>query len=789
MSSTLRNVLIKYGVDISQYTTQTSKLKSEQTKIENAFRQTANSMEDWESTSVGLSARVSSLSEKIKLQKDVLTNLRNQYDAVSAAAGDDSEASAKLQREYNKASTQLDKMNKELSDYREKLYNAATAEGKTGKEAQEMGGQLKKAETDTKSFKGSLKEFATSSVGSFMSVTAIVGTATQAFKALWDMISESAKAAKEIYNLHQTTGMAIESYQEWDYILKKTGYSMEQASGDFAALGEKAMDASMGVGEGAELFGKLGINVEDTGGKLKSQEQIFEEVVSSLQNMNDVTERNAIASALMSTTGEQLASVLNMTGGEVDDLKKEANELGIVVGTGNVAALNKLQGKLEDTAAVMEAEGMKMAASLAPVTDWLAGAWQEVVRFTSVTETMNRHMMTFGGLTREQATEFTAMVGAYQNAQYVMGYSEEQMTAEIIELSKVLIHQGVPASDLMAESLGILAQGMDDAAYKTKVAEDAQASFDSAITTALENYKTKNAEYLAEIKSTADGYISSMGSIFDEFKINTEVTGETLLQNLKTKEAGIAEWATNIDALAKRNIDQGLLDSLRKMGPAAAGEIAALNSLSDPKLKEYVTSWKNMSDTATAEAEKANADMKYNVLKSLDELKYAIDDKEAGMEQVAKALGLGITDGMIDGLDSSKVNNKIARMAREALATAKRELEQHSPSRKFMEIGKNVSLGMAIGIEDKTPDVLKEMSTMSSGMIDTFSGIDLSIPKISALPYTGLTPSTTSTTNIKNGGNTVNVYFEKPPANDYDVEKLATTLGYYLNGKKLANGG
>ena len=75
--------------------------------------------------------------------------------------------------------------------------------------------------------------------------------------------------------------------------------------------------------------------------------------------------------------------------------------------------------------------------------------------------------------------------------------------------------------------------------------------------------------------------------------------------------------------------------------------------------------------------------MLYEVITLLNELETAIEAEDEGMKAAAKTLGLGITDGVIDGIDSTKVNNKIARMARAALATAKRELEQNSPSKKF----------------------------------------------------------------------------------------------------------
>lgn len=143
--------------------------------------------------------------------------------------------------------------------------------------------------------------------------------------AMLGLVSKTIDVTAEINKFAQVTGHSTTAFQEWDYVMKTAGYSMEQASGDIAALAEKAMDAAAGAGDGAEFFSKLGLSVTDTSGKLKTQEQLFQETILALQGMEDVTERNAIASALLSTTGEELVPILNMTAEELANVKSQAN--------------------------------------------------------------------------------------------------------------------------------------------------------------------------------------------------------------------------------------------------------------------------------------------------------------------------------------------------------------------------------------------------------------------------------------------------------------------------------
>lgn len=71
-------------------------------------------------------------------------------------------------------------------------------------------------------------------------------------------------------------------------------------------------------------------------------------------------------------------------------------------------------------------------------------------------------------------------------------------------------------------------------------------------------------------------------------------------------------WSENMASLASKGIEKGLLEELQAMGPGAAGQIAALNTLSSTELQEYVNLWKEKSklakDVATTELVGMNAE-------------------------------------------------------------------------------------------------------------------------------------------------------------------------------------
>lgn len=197
--------------------------------------------------------------------------------------------------------------------------------------------------------------------------TAVVGGTLAAGAALTGIASSSASTANEIDKMSQRIGFSIESYQEWEYIASKCGTSMETLQGGITDFAEKMDDAASGTGEAAEIFDRLGISVLDSEGNLRSQHTVFEETINALQSMENATERQALATKLMSTTGEELLPLLNGQVGGIDELKKSAHDLGIVMSDEAVAAGVELNDTFDDVKKSAGAVGAKIGAALFPV--------------------------------------------------------------------------------------------------------------------------------------------------------------------------------------------------------------------------------------------------------------------------------------------------------------------------------------------------------------------------------------------------------------------------------------
>lgn len=356
----------EYRAQINQIIQQAKTLDSEMRAVTSAFDDSTSAQDKNAATSKVLAKQIDVQRQRVQALTEMLQKSADKY-------GENDIKTLKWEQSVNDATASLNRMEKGLgetsgegSGFGDVLDNLA---GKLGINLPDGIGK-------TLNGMGSLSTKMTAIIG----VSAAVVTAIVAIeKALIEMALAQAEAARETETMAQVMGMTTTEYQEWDYILKTVGYSAEQAQGDLSMLAERAMDAAEGVGEGAELFNKLGINVEKSRGILKSQSELFTEVVDKLSKMTDETERNAIASALLNTTGERLVPILNAASGELDTMRQRAHELGVVLSEEDVTAISDLSKTAGEFQAAGEGLQKMIAGKMSPALENLLGKGTDVV--------------------------------------------------------------------------------------------------------------------------------------------------------------------------------------------------------------------------------------------------------------------------------------------------------------------------------------------------------------------------------------------------------------------------
>jgi len=165
---------------------------------------------------------------------------------------------------------------------------------------------------------------------------AITVGAAAAGTALFGVATKAAESTDRIDKMSQKLGLSREGFQEWDFILSQNGASIDSMQSGMKTLTNQFDELGKGGKVATKAFEDLGLSYDDLEGK--SQEEIFEMTVVALQGMEDETKRAAIANDLLGRSGSELAPLLNAGSASVEEMKKQAHDLGLVMGDDAVDA-------------------------------------------------------------------------------------------------------------------------------------------------------------------------------------------------------------------------------------------------------------------------------------------------------------------------------------------------------------------------------------------------------------------------------------------------------------------
>lgn len=213
---------------------------------------------------------------------------------------------------------------------------------------------------------------------------------------------------------------------------------------------------------------------------------------------------------------------------------------------------------------------------------------------------------------------------------------------------------------------------------------------------------------------------------YNVINTNSEISVAQMTANMQANQTAISEWATNIDALAKRGLNEGLLNKLREAGPESAAQVKALVTATDTEFQNFNTTVGNAGTTATDAFKTA-----------FDTGSAGIPEKVMGLVTTAKTTlasqmssvnfqeyGQNIPNGVAGGIDSGSEN---AKMAADRIAGKVKEGFQlplgitGSTSEVFNNAGKAIVQGAASGIDNSSGK-----ATTASGKVakDTIAKFD-----------------------------------------------------------------
>ena len=191
-----------------------------------------------------------------------------------------------------------------------------------------------------------------------------------------------------------------------------------------------------------------------------------------------------------------------------------------------------------------------------------------------------------------------------------------------------------------------------------------------------EEFGGKIVEVLSGAVETWDGLLAetvqNAVDPFAEFDAKTELTGSKLLANMNSQLTGIRQWGTNLGILMERNVDQGIIDKFKEMGPASYEQVNAMVNMTDAQIAEANSIWGQ-------------------------QLQLGIEVAK-GIAAKSTEIGQGITDGLIGGLDADAAYAEGQNVGLQTVAGAKNGAGVNSPSWKTKQVGEFMMMGLENGM-------------------------------------------------------------------------------------------
>lgn len=377
-------------------------LKSELNLASEQFRDNADSVE-------ALTKKNDILDRTILTQKEKIEQIEKALQSSASAYGEADERTNRWKTQLNNAQAELVKMERALKDNEAALQKAQReADGTTT-----AFGKLKKALSDTKEQGGGIKglfanlkeEFsgnnevmrglgdaltdvagkfgiqlpdaakkAVASLNGLHAGTALAYTGlgllgaalVKAEKALISMTKKGAEYAKEIKTFSSVTGQSVESLQEFDYAAEMIGVSSDRIRDSLKETTNKMQEARDGNEATAAAYAKLGVSITDANGNLRSAEDVFYDTIDALGQMENRTERDALAMDLMSESAQELNPLIDAGSGALKKYADEAHDMGYVLDNEALTALTEVDDAYQRLQKSQESAKNQLSAEFAP---------------------------------------------------------------------------------------------------------------------------------------------------------------------------------------------------------------------------------------------------------------------------------------------------------------------------------------------------------------------------------------------------------------------------------------
>ena len=357
---------------ISEAKSKATELRSEMKLNESQFKATGDK-------ATYLEQKAQILTRQLEENGNIQEALTEKYEKAVQIYGENSSEATKLQTQLNNVKAQENDLQAALNDTNKEL-------DESGEEMQEGAGKAGEYTESVDDASGKTKVFgqvlsanlASSAIKAGFS--ALVDGVKAVGKALADTVVDGAAYADEILTMATQTGIATDKLQEFKYMEELIDVDLSTITGSMSKLTKNMASAKDGTGSAAEAFAALGVSVTDSNGQLRDNEDVFNDVIDALGAMENPTERDALAMALMGKSAQELNPLIAAGSDKLEEFAEQARESGYVLDSEQLATLAEADDAFQTYEKTVEGIKNQLAVGLAPAVTTVGGVFQDLVK-------------------------------------------------------------------------------------------------------------------------------------------------------------------------------------------------------------------------------------------------------------------------------------------------------------------------------------------------------------------------------------------------------------------------
>lgn len=360
-------------------------LRSEMRATTAEFDGNANSVEALSKKNEILSKQQAEQEEKVKLLRGALENATKEF-------GENSKQVQNWQIQLNNAQAQVSKLSNELNANEKYLEEAKNSTNQTATSINEFGREVKDAGEETLKT-GDIIKANLASEAIVEGVKALGKAMRDVSKAAIGIVKDTAAYADEMLTLSETTGIALDTLQELNYMQELTDVSMDTMVRTMSRQIRGLETARKGTGEVAESYKKLNVELVDMQGNFRDSNDIFWESIDALGMVANETERDVIAMQIFGRSARELAPLMNIGSAGVAKFAQEARDMGAVLSEETMISLGETDDALQRLYEQIDIAKREFGIGLAPamteafekITAKIGEADEELAEFASGT--------------------------------------------------------------------------------------------------------------------------------------------------------------------------------------------------------------------------------------------------------------------------------------------------------------------------------------------------------------------------------------------------------------------